>query len=249
MGTTTTMRTGNCPKHGEYQVRVTYSPITDKYYSSGCPKCEKIDAEEERKQQEKLKKEQEAKAALRQLVVRGIPKRYHTTSLQDYVARTEDQRRVLQIITDYVDKQHEVSEAGRSLLLYGNVGTGKTRLATSIVKEWSGVGHYITAREYTRLVRSTYSSAAKETEDDIVKRFLGYSILVIDEIGKQFSTDSERYAIFDIINARYNEEKPTVLVSNMNIAEITDFLGEATVDRIKERGGKAVLFNWESYRR
>ena len=71
---------------------------------------------------------------------------------------------------------------------------------------------------------------------------------MIDEIGKQFSTDSEKYAIFDIINARYNEMQPTILVSNMSIIDIEDFLGKPTLDRIKENGGQAILFDWESYR-
>lgn len=241
-----------CPIHGKVSSQVAYSAITDKWYSRGCPLCEKEEQESIFKEEdERIRKENEKKKAReieKKFSERGIPKRYQNTKIDDYIADTDRKKEVLAFISNYIKNQKKVNDEGRSLLLYGNIGTGKTRLATSIVKGWEGVGRYITAREYTRLIRSTYSNASEETEQDVVDRFAGYSILVIDEIGRQFSTDSERHAIFDIINTRYNDMKPTVIVSNMNIEGVKDFLGEATLDRIKENNGQAILFDWESFR-
>jgi DNA replication protein DnaC len=237
-----------CGVHGEYTATLICSMPIGKWFETGCPLCEKAEVEQERQKREKEELERRKRNREVKFHERGIPRRFKETTLSGYVADTEPKRKVLGIVNDYLKKQEEVSEVGRSLLLYGNVGTGKTRLATSIVKGWEGVGYYITAREYTRLVRSSYSTASTVTEQDIVDRFTDYSVLVIDEIGKQFATDNERFAIFEIINARYNEMKPTVLVSNMNMEDIEEFLGKATIDRIKENGGQAILFDWESYR-
>lgn len=235
-----------CDTHGEYQANTWH--YNEHKFESRCPMCEKEEEEKAQAVVERKDSERKQRNRERKFEQRGIPRRFKETKLSDYIADTDRKKEVLGIIEGYIAKQDEVSQIGRSLLLYGNVGTGKTRLATSVVKGWKGVGYYITAREYTRLIRSTYSNGSAVTEQDIVDRFTDYSVLVIDEIGKQFSTDSEKYAIFDIINARYNEMQPTILVSNMSIIDIEDFLGKPTLDRIKENGGQAVLFDWESYR-
>ena len=235
-----------CDVHGKYQANIWQ--YNEHKFESGCPLCEKEEEEELRALMKKKELERKQRNRERKFGERGIPRRFKETTISDYIADTEYKKEVLGIIADYLASQEEVSEVGRGLLLYGNVGTGKTRLATSIVKGWEGVGYYITAREYTRLIRSSYSGASQFTEQDVIDRFTDYSILVIDEIGKQFSTDNERFAIFDLINSRYNEMKPTVLVSNMNMEDIEEFLGKATIDRIKENGGQAILFDWESYR-
>lgn len=240
----TVLRT--CEAHGKYQANIWQ--YNEHRFESGCPMCEKEEEDKVKAEVEKKESERKQRNRERKFEQRGIPRRFKETKLSDYIADTDRKKEVLGIIEEYIAKQDEVSQMGRSLLLYGNVGTGKTRLATSIVKGWEGVGYYITAREYTRLIRSTYSGASKETEQDVIDRFTDYSVLVIDEIGKQFSTDNERFAIFDIINSRYNEMKPTVLVSNMSIGDIEEFLGKATVDRIKEHDGQAILFDWESFR-
>jgi len=240
----TVLRT--CEAHGEYQAHTWR--YNEHKFESACPMCEKEEEDKVKAEVEKKEAERKQRNRERKFEQRGIPKRFKETKLSDYIADTDRKKEVLGIIEGYLSSQEEVSQSGRSLLLYGNVGTGKTRLATSIVKGWEGVGYYITAREYTRLVRSSYSTASTVTEQDIVDRFTDYSVLVIDEIGKQFATDNERFAIFEIINARYNEMKPTVLVSNMNMEDIEEFLGKATIDRIKENGGQAILFDWESYR-
>lgn len=235
-----------CETHGEYEADVW--SFQGREFTSMCPLCEKEEEKREEIEQGIRKLALITHNRERKFNERGIPRRFQETKLSDYVTDSGDKHNVFKTVASYLENQEEVSKLGRSLLFYGNIGTGKTRLATSIVKGWNGVGYYTTAREYTRLIRSTYSSASKVTEQDVVDRFTDYSILVIDEIGKQFATDNERYAIFDIINARYNEMKPTILVSNMSLEDIEEFLGKATVDRIKENGGHAILFDWESFR-
>ena len=238
-----------CEKHGEYETTLTFSAVLDRWIEVGCPACvEEREAEElateERENEERIKKDAE-----RFFTSRGIPKRYHDKKLNDIIATTDKQREIKRTIAEYIKNQKEAMESGRSFIFYGNPGTGKTHIATAIIKAWDGIGFYISAREYTRLLRGTYSQNSTQTESDIIKRFVGYSILVIDEIGKQFATENERYAIFDIINLRYNEMKPTILISNMNLKDVEDFLGVETVDRLKENGGQAILFEGKSFRK
>ena len=43
--------------------------------------------------------------------------------------------------------------------------------------------------------------------------------------------------------------KPTILLSNLNIEGLGEYLGERVMDRLREGGGKMIAFDWDSYRR
>ncbi|MNL75123.1 DNA replication protein DnaC [compost metagenome] len=73
-------------------------------------------------------------------------------------------------------------------------------------------------------------------------------MLVLDEIGVQHGTDTERMLMFSILNERYNQMKPTILISNLAREPLEKYLGERAFDRMREGGGRMVVFDWESYR-
>ena len=72
-------------------------------------------------------------------------------------------------------------------------------------------------------------------------------LLIIDEIGVQYGTDSERNILFEVINDRYEDMLPTIMISNLPLNELAPLLGERVVDRMLE-GGAVLSFNWPSYR-
>ncbi|ENO7364325.1 DNA replication protein DnaC, partial [Proteus mirabilis] len=68
------------------------------------------------------------------------------------------------------------------------------------------------------------------------------------EIGVQYGTDSERNILFEVINDRYEDLLPTILVSNLPVVDLQKMLGERVVDRLLQ-GGTVLTFNWPTYRR
>ena len=53
-----------------------------------------------------------------------------------------------------------------------------------------------------------------------------------DEIGRGISATDEKYMLYQIINARYNTRKPTVLISNFTKA---DFFEKNATQRKRKR--------------
>jgi DNA replication protein DnaC len=53
--------------------------------------------------------------------------------------------------------------------------------------------------------------------------------------------------MFDVINRRYRDLHPTILLSNLDRDGLRAYLGERSFDRLRE-GGIVVPFDWESYR-
>ena len=101
--------------------------------------------------------------------------------------------------------------------------------------------------EMIREIRATWSRDAKETEQAVIDRFVGYPLLVLDEVGIQHGTEAEKITVFDVIKGRHESRKSTVLISNLNIDEVSKYLGNRAMDRLKS-AGTIHVFSWGSYR-
>ena len=66
--------------------------------------------------------------------------------------------------------------------------------------------------------------------------------------GKKITATDEKYMLYQIINARYNTRKPTILISNFTKAAFLKYIGVAAADRLVE-SGDIVEMNGESFRK
>ncbi|MDI9843379.1 ATP-binding protein, partial [Pseudomonas aeruginosa] len=87
-------------------------------------------------------------------------------------------------------------EAGRSLLLVGNVGTGKTHLGSAIVQHviraHGAQAVIVSAAQVIRVAKGAMARNAQYTERDVLAELVGFDLLVIDEVGAQGGTEYER---------------------------------------------------------
>ena len=182
----------------------------------------------------------------------GIPPRFVGMTLDGYQAPLPKQQSVMRKVRGYSDEFPKTYKTGKSMMLLGGVGTGKTHLACAIVQRillCGGSARYVTAMNAIRSIRETWGKGAEKSERDVVEAFAKLDLLVLDEVGQQQGTDNELVLLYDIINARYDQQRPTIIVSNYGVAKVTDYLGERVIDRLRENGGAAVLFDWPSYRK
>lgn len=234
--------TKTCPLHGEYEERVT--KIGAREIVSQCEGCLEDAKENERRE------EQEARF-LERLQTVHIPPRFMGLKIRDYVSKTQAQKDVVRKLVDYVKGFVEVRETGRSLILIGDVGTGKTMLACALLSAVCGKGYscrYTTIAGMVREIRATWGDALK-SEEEAIQRFVDRDLLVIDELGVQSGSENEQGLVFEVIDQRYQQRRPTVVCGNVSNEELVKCLGERSVDRLREGGGELLAFTWESYRR
>ena len=183
----------------------------------------------------------------------GIPRRFRHHSFDDYVANDEAQLRALTLAREYAANFAAIRERGNCLLLVGGPGTGKTHLACAILGQVITAGHsglFLTVSEGLRLIRSTYSPGASQNEAQVFETLTGPDLLVLDEVGVGIGNDAKRRAmLFDVLNARYGEMRPTILIGNLTAAEMEDYLGERIMERLMDLGSIMVPFTWSSHRR
>lgn len=239
-------RAETCPTHGEFQAKNHFRDVWTK-----CPGC-RAEYEAARAAEEAAKaKREEAARWQRRLGFAGIPERFQDRHLSRYVANNAGQASALAFATEYAREFDTVSASGRSAVLVGKPGTGKTHLAVGIALAVMERGHtalFTTAMRALRRVKETWGRAAAETERQAIEALVFPDLLILDEVGVQFGSDTEKLILFDVLNERYEQRKPTLLLSNLTAPEVRDYLGERIFDRLREDGGRVVVFDWQSHR-
>ena len=241
-----------CASHGEYQQKTYLWPDGRTFHQSDCPKCsvERRAAKEAeelnfREKQEKYNRDERRATRMRNTT---IPERFLRKEFSDF--KDFDDKK-LAALREFCVHYAQNFDRGASLVMCGNTGTGKTHLACCIAKyavQYRDKGAvYARAAQIIREVKETYGKDSQSREGEIIMRYSSPDMLIIDEIGVQFGTDSEKVILFDIINARYEKEKSTILISNLNETKVKEFVGERVIDRISE-GGKLLVFTGESMR-
>jgi len=240
-------RSDNCDRHGLF-VSEHYGVESREWWST-CPMCREEERLKRAEEEERIERERRV-TRLRERA--RIPDRYRRKTLGDYQVSCDGERRALSVAQDYLENFPANYAAGRCLVFCGKLGTGKTLLsiaiANSLIKIERSVCH-VTVGQLIRTIRAPWNDQnSRETVDDVLERFKRFDLLIVDEIGVQFGTDAELVQLAEVIDARYAAMKPTLVISNCTPGELNKFLGDRAVDRLRENGGKVVIFDWESHR-
>ena len=240
-------RSETCPQHGEFTAR-NYSFGGKDYGWSTCPKC----SDERRETEAKLEAQRHRDAVIAQLIEKAdIPVRFKTKTLDNFEVSDEDQRIGLAVAQSYVADFPANLQGGRCLVLCGTTGRGKTHLGCGIARAVAATGRkvrYTTGRDLIRALRDTWRRDSATTETELLTQFRALDLLVLDEIGIQFGSDAERVQLFDVINARYGAQRPTLVISNLDLAGLRESLGERVLDRLRENDGRMLVFKGKSWR-
>lgn len=235
----------SCAMHGNYRA------LRIKGRWSSCPLCVKANLDEEdRAQTNLIRQEQESIRKRKMIEASGIPHRFLEKRLGNFVVDNEGQRVAFETAVNYVKNFADALTYGRGMIFAGLPGTGKTHLAVAIALDVMEQGHsalYTSVLRALRSVKDGFSSTG-ETETAVVKKLAVPDLLVMDEAGITYETDTEAMILYEIVNQRYEEGKPTIFTSNYNMEELQKVMGARVIDRLREGGGMAVQFNWDSWR-
>ena len=183
----------------------------------------------------------------------GIPKRFLDRTFAGFEAVTAEQRQALAACRAYAEDFEQVRQRGTCLLLAGGPGSGKTHLACAILADVIRAGHtglFMAVSAALRMIRDAYSPRAQRSEIEAFALLTAPDLLVLDEVGVAIGNESKRRAmLFDVLNTRYAEMRPSLLIGNLTVTEMSTYLGERIMDRLLELGSATVSFTWASHRR
>jgi DNA replication protein DnaC/primosomal protein DnaI len=170
------------------------------YESCGCEGEAKAAREEEAREAEAKERERRSK-----LIRSGVKKRY----LEATVDTTEAQQ--------YMERFG--SDDGRGLYIHGNVGTGKTYLASAMARMFVDAGYSVVLTTTLAMLEDIQDTYGKEASSlDAVLRFASSDVLILDDFGKESASAWSASMIFQIVNYRYEAMRPLIVTSQYDLA-------------------------------
>ena len=145
---------------------------------------------------------------------------------------------------------------GYGIYLFGDSGTGKTHLTACMCNELISQFQeclFTNFFEISKLIKATWGKSTDAS--NVIKKICEVDFLFIDDLGtEKLQRNGEdnwlQEQVFDIINKRYNNRKPTIFSSNYSLNELITDRGmmQKTVDRINEMSTATIKLTGSSYR-
>ena len=216
---------GNCntPKQKEITV---LGKVRRPYCLCKC-ESEKRDAEEAEDERQKLKKRAE------ELGRKGFP----DMEMHQWTFANDDMEneQITKAMKRYVDNFPELKKQGKGLLLYGNVGRGKTYAACEVANALIDKGYSVMVTNFSRILNTLQGTFEKQ---EYLDKLNSYSLLVLDDLGIERDTEFSKEQVYNVIDSRYRAGKPMIITTNLSIEQIknpADIEDRRVYDRILER--------------
>ena len=168
--------------------------------------------------------------------------------------KPQEQRVIINKCKEYVNGFGDMMASKKPFgyIFRGGFGAGKTHTAIAIIR---GVvlQHKMSARfaEFSKIMDDIMEAIGDKNMSvkDVIARLTTPSLLAIDDVGSRAMSDALYGRMYDIITCRFNENKPTIITSNLDEKDLKSFLGGAIMSRLTINGGEALVFDWEDFRR
>ena len=180
-----------------------------------------------------------------------IPQRHVLSGFKNYSTNIEAQKTAKQ-------KTHGFAKtilAGQitNLVMVGNTGTGKTHLGCAVANNLLSKGmyaRYVTSEYMANDIAEAYART-DDNERNSIFRYVDTDLLILDEYGLH-DRHEKRPRLLEMVHkvlyARYDAMKPTMLISNMSLAELKNDLGDRLWSRFQDGGLTVVECNWTDAR-
>jgi DNA replication protein DnaC len=143
-------------------------------------------------------------------------------------------------------------EKNQSIIFLGPTGCGKTGLATSFLLHAIDQGYRGYFTSFANLVAELYASLADRSESKVIRKYVAYDCLVIDEVG-YVEVEPAQVGLFFTLMQKRHKNKPTLLTSNLGFSEWSSFLKNkhltaALIDRLTENSHVINMKNCKTLR-
>ncbi|MBQ2720137.1 MAG: ATP-binding protein [Clostridia bacterium] len=120
-----------------------------------------------------------------------------------------------------------------NLLFMGRSGSGKTYLSCAIgiaLAEQGNYVCYVSAQDMISEFEAEKFGKGDKTID--TRRYYDADLLIIDDLGSEFSSQFAESVIYNVVNSRLNSGKPMIISTNYRPSELSGAYHERIVSRL-----------------
>lgn len=126
----------------------------------------------------------------------------------------------------------DFSNESPNICMFGSTGLGKTHLSLAVAREVIEKGFGIVYGSCPNLVAELEREKFGKSNDNTEEALLSCDLLILDDLGAEFSTQFTVSAIYNIINTRLLKRLPTIISTNLSIEGIQQKYTERIASRI-----------------
>ncbi len=123
--------------------------------------------------------------------------------------------KISNVCRKYCKNWDKVYKDNHGIIMYGDVGTGKTFYAACIVNELAEMGINVLMTNIPVLISKMGSNFESEKEL-VLKKISSVPLLVLDDFGVERASDYTIEKTYEIIDTRYRSGKPVIITTNQD---------------------------------
>ena len=124
---------------------------------------------------------------------------------------------VMKKARDYVDKWSDALSGNTGLVLWGDVGTGKTFFAACIANALVEQNVSVKMTNFSTILNDLFTESDK---NKYLNRLNDHSLLIIDDLGIERGTEYALEQVYNVIDTRYKSGKPLIITTNLTLDEL-----------------------------
>lgn len=148
------------------------------------------------------------------------------------VSQREHMATILNYCKDYA---RNFTKRANSLVMYGGTGLGKTHLslaiANAVIERGYGV-YYGSIQSIMEVLEREHFGKKQLTDESEKESIVNADLLIIDDLGVEFTTQFTTAALHDIINTRILKGLPTIISTNLEMDEIYEKYTQRIASRL-----------------
>lgn len=145
------------------------------------------------------------------------------------ISTYDGMKMIYEYCRNYVDN---FSTDSPSLFFIGQTGLGKTFLSSCIAKALIEKNVNVVFGSVIDFIRKVENEHFRQESGNTLEILVNADIVILDDLGSEFMNTFTESVIYEIINSRINQQKPTIISTNLTLPQLGNKYNDRIVSRL-----------------